>query len=310
MTTSFLLPIFPLRKRVRFPSDQLTLNLYEPRYIAMCDYILQRPDTTSEDATDDPRSNHRLFGAIYTASKPQIVPQSSGPIVPVLSKGDIGTLCVIFDHLERTSRTGTQQYGNDGRKIRLNAVGVCRFRIEEVVQDGTAGFGDGKDDLLGPFILVRASIVHDSYDTVDRNDLLGRSFDLLERLDGRLATERQLGLSSARQENRRDEVVETAEEYVDWICGLGRSVVSHTGKMERDELFGGDWEDLYKAEIISFLVASTWINNSNNGRNTSGSFVGKQQQQLTVSSTEMIQLLKSISTKDRIEYLETKQSFQ
>ena len=40
VSEAFLLPIFPLRKRVRFPTDTLMLNLYEERYLAMSEFIL------------------------------------------------------------------------------------------------------------------------------------------------------------------------------------------------------------------------------------------------------------------------------
>ena len=65
------LPIFPLRKTARFPTDFLKLNLYEERYLALAERILQ--ENGVEGCT---------FGALYTSNKAQVVSNKGcGPIV-------------------------------------------------------------------------------------------------------------------------------------------------------------------------------------------------------------------------------------
>jgi hypothetical protein len=53
------LPVFPLRKSIRLPTESLTLNLYEDRYIALSEFILEQKQP--------------IFGALYSSDKPQIV---------------------------------------------------------------------------------------------------------------------------------------------------------------------------------------------------------------------------------------------
>eukprot|EP00980_Cylindrotheca_fusiformis_P015449 scaffold4343_cov144-Cylindrotheca_fusiformis.AAC.27 len=134
-------PVFPLRKSVLLPTETLKLNLYEPRYLAMSEHILEQ---------DDP-----LFGALYASEKPQIVKGGKGPIIPMLDVGDIGVVCFVKDWEEGT--VPTQDPSFTRRRIRLNALAVSRFRIEEIVCDGAASAR--LDD--PSFILVRASIVTD-----------------------------------------------------------------------------------------------------------------------------------------------------
>ena len=49
---TLVLPIFPLRKVVRLPTEELILNLYEDRYLAMAEYILK------------PNAGAQIFGAL------------------------------------------------------------------------------------------------------------------------------------------------------------------------------------------------------------------------------------------------------
>ncbi|KAG7353771.1 ATP-dependent protease La LON substrate-binding domain containing protein [Nitzschia inconspicua] len=192
---SFLLPIFPLRKRVRFPTDELTLNLYEERYLAMSEYILF-PDSTTQNFEIETTATRLsaiapFFGALYSSDKPQIITRGgTAPIVPVLQSGDIGVLCLVLNWMDgmipmRGSKEKTsgdisdddvvqRQSGvgnNSRRRIRLNALAVGRFRIDTIVHDGTVS--DGKP----PFMLVEASLVIDDFE--DQFD--GLQFDRLKR---------------------------------------------------------------------------------------------------------------------------------
>jgi hypothetical protein len=130
-----ILPIFPLRKKVRLPTEKLTLNLYEENYLAMAEYVLQQEKS--------------LFGALYCSEKPQVVKRGTGPIVPVVSEGDIGVVCLLDDSEEGLILTVG---GEPRRRIRLVSHGAVRFQVTEIIHNG---FDEGD------FILVESKILVD-----------------------------------------------------------------------------------------------------------------------------------------------------
>lgn len=139
--STLVLPIFPLRKNARLPTESFVLNLYEKRYLNLSEFVLSR---------DRP-----LFGAMYSSNKPQFVRGGKGPMVPLLEEGDIGVLCFVREWEEALVATRDPTFKR--RRIRLNAIGVSRFRIEEIVDDGTASVGS--DD--ASFIIVKARLIVD-----------------------------------------------------------------------------------------------------------------------------------------------------
>jgi hypothetical protein len=154
------LPIFPLRKYPRLPTDSLTLNLYEDRYLQMSKESILSTTT---------RSERPVFGALYVADLPQIVPKGRGPITPMLQVGRIGTLFVVEDsHHDRIPNvTGQEFYRHRRHSIRLQARGVARFRIDTIVSDGTGGLvvddASANNENL-PYLVVNATLILD--DTV------------------------------------------------------------------------------------------------------------------------------------------------
>ena len=137
------LPIFPLRKKVRFPTDKMNLNLYEPRYLALAERVLEQ--------------EQRIYGAIYCSQKPQMVSYGGlNPITPIVEPGDVGLLCEVYSSSTRP-KTKEQK-----RRIQLSARGVGRFRIQKVLQKGYS-FNDaqdmGEDNL--PYIVVEACLLKD-----------------------------------------------------------------------------------------------------------------------------------------------------
>jgi len=127
-TESLVLPIFPTRKSARFPSEFITLNLYEERYLSLAEQVL-------ENAASAPNGQGR-FGAIYSSDKGQVVTENgAGPIVPLLEVGDVGTLFHVQTHEEGHIPT-RRSNGELRRRIRLEAVGVTRFRIQQFVHKG------------------------------------------------------------------------------------------------------------------------------------------------------------------------------
>lgn len=144
------IPIFPLRKFPRLPTDRLTLNLYEERYLQMAEFILS--------------STPPYFGAIYVAGKPQLVSSGGrGPIVPILQSGDIGTLFRVCDSEENMVPTIGNQIVR--RRIKLNAIGISRFRIVSIVSDGSLAppyFGDDPEQRC--YIRANVTLFSDNHD--------------------------------------------------------------------------------------------------------------------------------------------------
>jgi Lon protease-like protein len=155
--TSFVIPLFPLRKTVCLPTEPLRLNLYEERYLVMAESILAQPD------------NHQLFGAIYASSKPQMIKNGNGPIVPMIERGDTGVLCCVIDSEESMIPT----VGGELRhRVRLNAIGAARFRVRTILQDG---FGGGSTGTSMPYVLAEVELVYDEHVLPNKADqfLLG-----------------------------------------------------------------------------------------------------------------------------------------
>lgn len=132
---SMILPIFPLRKNVWLPTEGKQLNLYEDRYLALSEYVIENPK----------------YGAIYCSDKPQMVSKATDPIVPLLEPGDIGVLCRLLSSDNRMVSTAEEGYKR--RLIELNAALVGRFEVESILHKG---YGDEV-----PFILVRARRIQD-----------------------------------------------------------------------------------------------------------------------------------------------------
>lgn len=164
---TLILPVFPLRKTVRLPTESLTLNLYEERFLAMSERILQAPEY------------QRVFGAMYCSNKPHVVKSGLGPIVPLVEVGDIGVIFLVKETREdviSTLNSGTR------RRIRLVATGVSRFVVKRVLQSGCAESGLLMSAEL-PYILVEAGIIQDKYiSTRDMDGLFEKKPRLLVML--------------------------------------------------------------------------------------------------------------------------------
>ena len=99
-------PLFPLRKASRVPTDSLVLNLFEPRYLAMAERVL---------GTDG------VFGAMQCQG-PHVLPRGRGPAEPLIAAGAVGALF-------RVDRSETTR---DGR-VRLEATAFGRLAVRRVV---------------------------------------------------------------------------------------------------------------------------------------------------------------------------------
>ena len=141
---TFVLPIFPLQKSVKLPCEALTLNLYEPRYLELAEYVLDSGEPS------------RWFGGMHCSKKPQFIREGDGPIVPMVEPGDVGVVCNVLYDEERMVPE---------RRIKLKALAIGRFRIEKVLHNGYGGGSlcDEDENIEPlPFILVEASRVDDA----------------------------------------------------------------------------------------------------------------------------------------------------
>lgn len=109
------LPIFPLANAVLLPGGQLPLNIFEPRYLEMCQFALTTPT--------------RMIGMIQ--------PSMHGDEGDLFTIGCAGRI----NYFQET----------DDNRLMISLDGICRFRLgDDAVQDG--GFRlatvrwDGFDD--------------------------------------------------------------------------------------------------------------------------------------------------------------------
>lgn len=175
--TSFIdLPLFPLRKSVRVPSDSLTLNLYEERYIAISEFILQQ---------DSP-----VFGTIYSSLKAQIVKGGIGSIVPLLEEGDVGVVCVVKEWHDDMVPTRDPTF--ERRRIKLNAVAVARFQIQEIIDDGMA-------PARPSFIRAKVSLLKDKSlsDDIDNGNLINLEREVRDRIMAKERFKSEVGSTNA-----------------------------------------------------------------------------------------------------------------
>lgn len=119
-----LLPLFPLRKRPRLPTESLQLNLFEPRYLALA----RRANETGQ------------FAAVYCGSTPSILVGGTGPATPLVKPGSVGVVCSVDD-------------AQGSEVIRLQATVQRRCVINEVSRDlpyilADVDLLDDKDHLL------------------------------------------------------------------------------------------------------------------------------------------------------------------
>lgn len=139
------IPIFPLRKKVRFPTEPLILNLYDERYLSMAENIQL--------------STHKMFGAIFAANMYHVVPQGKGPVVPIAGKGDVGVLFLLDDLSERAANDVQipTHGGTTRRRIRLESKAVARFEVSHICHNGYRESEEGQP--LVPFIVADVKLL-------------------------------------------------------------------------------------------------------------------------------------------------------
>lgn len=142
-----ILPIFPLRKTLKVPTDSIQLTLWEKRYLALARYVLNQDHACS------------MFGALYCSHKSYISKGGDGPLTPLIDVGDVGVVCCV--QKRSIFKNGTDigiEFKDDDHveKIQLIGLAVGRFQVEKILSNG---FDTDNDHL--PFILVEASRLDD-----------------------------------------------------------------------------------------------------------------------------------------------------
>jgi hypothetical protein len=162
-----ILPVFPLRKTVKVPTDSIQLTLWEKRYLALARYVLNQDRSCP------------MFGALYCSHKSYISKGGDGPITPLIEVGDIGVVC----HVQKRSifKNGAEmgiEFKDDDNveKIQLIGLAVGRFQVEKILSNGY-----DIDNGHLPFILVEASRLDDQdVNLQDDDDETTTEFDFVE----------------------------------------------------------------------------------------------------------------------------------
>jgi hypothetical protein len=146
---SFSLPIFPLRKSVKYPTDDVPLTLYEERYLSLADHVLY-----GKNRGASPVVPSMVFGAWHCSAKSQIVRNNT--ITPLIEVGDVGVLChVVYHKDEMISTLDSSECKLLRRRVTIVGVAVHRFRVEKIIFNGF----DGTD--VCPYIVVLAARICD-----------------------------------------------------------------------------------------------------------------------------------------------------
>lgn len=232
---SLILPIFPLRKAVRLPTETLTLNLYEERYLAMSEFVLE--------------SDQKLFGALFSSDKPQVVKEGGmGKIVPMIQTGDIGVVFVLEDSEELM--IPKQEGAPPRRQIRLVGRGAGRFQIQRILHNGY-----GYDSL--PYIVVEATLFHDEHSAfVSEEDRLNLESNVWDKAI-KMNLDKRISPPSNR--NNDEESLENKALVMDCSSDLVEGLVAKLPY--RTALTEQTLEEM-KAELRSFAIASALISGS------------------------------------------------
>ncbi|KAJ1462675.1 hypothetical protein M885DRAFT_610711 [Pelagophyceae sp. CCMP2097] len=147
------LPLFPLSKFPRLPTDVLTLNLFEPRYVSLADRVLQAD---------------RVFAAVYCGDTAKVLPRGRGSPTALVNVGACGVLCEV-----RSVEWITRE-DDDLRRVRLICGVFARFRVASILSSPIR-----RADAL-PYIVVGCEPFEVSESTLEESSAprIGSAFDL------------------------------------------------------------------------------------------------------------------------------------
>lgn len=153
-------PVFPLRQP-RFPTESLTLNLFEDRYLALARAVVSSPQ--------------RTFAAVYCGDVASVLPRGSSPPTPLVGESNVGVLCEVVRSHQSSKEEGR------GCSIRLEATAFARCVVQSVVSSPATG-----GQL--PYVVVEAApLVDDGERTVtDEEREAARAMADVEALVGKV----------------------------------------------------------------------------------------------------------------------------
>ncbi len=317
-STTMILPIFPLRKRVKFPTESIQLTLWEERYKSLAQSVLNQSrnrnqhvgsNINSSDSTNCSRNDQfHTFGIVYASHKPQIIKDGNEPITPLIECGDVGVLCVVkeyvlyannipkvgVDNFPRTFQSSSSSSNDDWdchdhpvvkdtadwNKIRLVGLGIERFVIEEIIQNGYQN--DQGTTEKSSFILVKGSKICDTKDTnLNDNERLNKILQQKDFIDNKL-----LGRTRDNDEGLKY-LMKDLEEFQD--IKMKEYLHSTSGDDDDDNDNNGiektsQCKDIWKSlEDWSFAILSTFEANR--------------------PAADMLKMLSCTSLEERLEYI-------
>lgn len=102
-----MLPLFPLRGAILLPRATLTLDVFEPRYLALVDHAL---------------ANERLIGVVQPGPDTGTAESPKGKTVPLRAVGCVGRITAFSE-------------GDDGHLV-ITLTGITRYRLsQEIASD-------------------------------------------------------------------------------------------------------------------------------------------------------------------------------
>jgi Lon protease-like protein len=196
------LPLFPLRGAILLPRATLTLNVFEPRYLALVDHAL---------------AGDRLIGMVQPAPEAGNVESPAGKTFPVRRVGCAGRVSAFTE-------------SEDGRVV-ISLAGIARFAIVSDLEsampfrkarvdfapyaaDFVAGHGEDKVDRPRLIATLRsyltANNLHADWDRID-NAGTERLVNMLSILSPYGPEEKQCLLEAADLRSRAEALVALAE---------------------------------------------------------------------------------------------------
>jgi Lon protease-like protein len=147
-----VLPLFPLRGAILLPRASLTLNVFEPRYLALVDHAL---------------AGDRLIGMVQPAPEAGNAESPAGKNFPLRRVGCAGRITAFTEN-------------EDGRVV-ISLSGVARFAVADEI-DGSAPFRTARVD-FAPY--AKDFVSGHGEDDVDRPRLIAtlRSYLIANNLN-------------------------------------------------------------------------------------------------------------------------------
>lgn len=197
-----MLPVFPLRGAILLPRATLTLNVFEPRYLAMIEHAL---------------ANERLIGVVQPAPDTGSDESPQGKNVPLRNIGCAGRITAFNenedDHLVVTL-TGVARFQLGGEVSSDMSFRLCEISFSSYADDFIAGLGEDGVDRVGLLETLRCYLeaydLNADWDRINSADN-ERLVNTLSILSPYGAEEKQALLEAVSLQDRAEALVALAE---------------------------------------------------------------------------------------------------